>query len=297
MTDMDEKSAPPAGTISERIQTVLPLLTTQERRAALYLRDNYPVAGLEPVARLGQASGVSSQSVLRLAAKLGFTGYREFQEHLRLEISEERSTPLSRWVARDPGGAEGDWLSSFGSRLAENVNAAFARVVRDDFEAAASALGDRKRPVGVIGGRFTQSLARILVRHLEIVRGNIDEIGSISASWPDRLIDVDRRSIIVAYDIRRYASDVVRFVEIARQQGATVILFTDSRSAPASRFASQVFVAPTDSAGAWDSLAALLALTEALITRVTELQGSDTTERLSRLESIRAHLLDPKVMT
>ena len=120
--------------------------------------------------------------------------------------------------------------------------------------AAASALSDRKRPALAIGGRFTQALARYLVRHLEIVRGGMEEVGSISATWPDRLIDVDRRSVVIAYDIRRYQPDVVRFVEIAAQQGATVILFTDSRAAPACRHASHVFVAPTESAGAWDSL-------------------------------------------
>jgi DNA-binding MurR/RpiR family transcriptional regulator len=281
----------PEGPISERIQSVLESLTTQERRAALYLRDHYPVSGLEPLARFAQASGVSSQSVLRLAGKLGFAGYRELQEHLRSEIAEERSSPLGRWVSREVLPVEEDWLSGFGHHIADNVNAAFSLIVRPDFEAAAQALADRKRPALAIGGRFTQSLSRYLVRHLEIVRGAIEEVGSISATWPDRLIDVDKRSVVVAYDIRRYAPDVVRFCEIAVKQGATVILFTDSRAAPASRHASLTFVAPTESAGAWDSLSALFALTEAMIARVTEIEGGSTTERLARLESIRAHLL------
>jgi DNA-binding MurR/RpiR family transcriptional regulator len=292
MTIADQKTAP-AGAISQRIQDVLGSLTTQERRAALYLRDHYPVAGLEPLARLAAASGVSSQSVLRLVGKLGFAGYREFQEHLRAEISQQQSSPLGRWVARQAQTPDEDWLAGFGNHLAENVRAAFSLVVRDDFEAAARALADRKRPVLAIGGRFTQTLSRYLIRHLEIVRGNVEEVGSISATWPDRLIDVDRRSVVIAYDIRRYAPDVVRFCEIAAQQGATVILLTDSRAAPASRHASLVFVAPTDSIGAWDSLSGLFALTEALIARVTELEGGGTTERLGRLENIRARLLGP----
>jgi DNA-binding MurR/RpiR family transcriptional regulator len=291
MQTAGERTMAPEGPISERIQSVLGSLTTQERRAALYLRDHYPVAGLEPLARFAQASGVSSQSVLRLAGKLGFAGYRELQEHLRSEISQERSSPLGRWVSREIQPAEEDWLSGFGQHVADNVKAAFSLIVREDFEAAAQALADRKRPALAIGGRFTQTLSRYLVRHLEIVRGNVEEVGSISATWPDRLIDVDRRSVVIAYDIRRYAPDVVRFCEIAAQQGATVILFTDSRAAPASRHASLTFVAPTESAGAWDSLSAMFALTEAMIARVTELEGGSTTERLARLESIRAHLL------
>lgn len=287
---MDKKVANP---LLEALDRTLPDLTAQERRAALYLRDHYPVAGLDPLARFARASGVSSQTVLRFAGKLGFGSFRELQEHLREEIAAERSSPLSRWVSRSPGEAKGDWLAAFGNRISDNVKASFARVVRDDFEGAAQLLAESRRPVLAIGGRFTQILSRYLVRHLEIVRGNVEEVGSISATWPDRLIDVDRRAVVIAYDIRRYAHDIVRFCEIAAQQGATVILFTDSRAAPASRFSTHVFVAPTDSAGAWDSLAALFALTEALIARVTEIEDTGTTERLGRLESIRARLLGP----
>ncbi len=288
---MDKSVTDTRLSLPDRIGSLLGLLTAQERRAALYLRDHYPVAGLDPLARLARASGVSSQTVLRLTAKLGFESYREMQDHLRAEVSAERTSPLGRWVTRQEPEPNADWLGNFGGQVAQNVQAAFSMVVREDFEAAAKALSDRKRPTLAIGGRFTQSLARTIVRHLEIVRGGIEEVGSISATWPDRLIDVDRRSIILAYDIRRYQQDVVRFCEIASQQGATVILFTDSRAAPACRFANIVFVAPTDAPGAWDSLCALSALTEALIARVTEFEGSGTTERLGRLESIRERLL------
>jgi DNA-binding MurR/RpiR family transcriptional regulator len=274
-----------ATTLLHLIEDSLPGLTAQERRAALYLRDHYPVAGLDPLARLARVSGVSSQTVLRLAAKLGFGSYRELQDSLRGEVAAERASPLGRWMGRSTAESEEDWLAGFGAQIAGNIAAAFSMVVREDFERAAQALADRRRPALAIGGRFT--------RHLEVVRGGIEEVGSISSTWPDRLIDVDRRSIVIAYDIRRYAPDVVRFTEIAAEQGAFVILFTDSRAAPACRHASVVFAAPTDSAGAWDSLAALFAVTEALIARVTELEGSGTTERLGRLENIRARLLGP----
>jgi DNA-binding MurR/RpiR family transcriptional regulator len=280
-----------ATTLLHLIEDALPGLTAQERRAALYLRDHYPVAGLDPLARLARVSGVSSQTVLRLAAKLGFGSYRELQDSLRGEVAAERASPLGRWMGRSTAESEEDWLAGFGAQIAGNIAAAFSMVVREDFERAAQALADRRRPALAIGGRFTQALARTITRHLEVVRGGIEEVGSISSTWPDRLIDVDRRSIVIAYDIRRYAPDVVRFTEIAAEQGAFVILFTDSRAAPACRHASVVFAAPTDSAGAWDSLAALFAVTEALIARVTELEGSGTTERLGRLENIRARLL------
>jgi DNA-binding MurR/RpiR family transcriptional regulator len=62
---------------------------------------------------------------------------------------------------------------------------------------------------------------------------------------------------------------------------------TDAAHAPILEHASDRMIARIDSAGTWDSLTALLAITEALAARVTELSGTRTAERLSRLETLR----------
>lgn len=276
--------------VQARLARALEELTPRERRVGLYLRDHYPVAGLDPLPRFATSAGASPQTVLRLVAKLGFAGYREFQDQLRAELLSEHASPLGRWVAHRPAEG-GDWLGAFGAHLAANLADAFERVVRADFEAAAALLAEKRSSVFAAGGRFTQPIARYLVRHLQIVRGKAEEIGSLTATWPDRLLDFDRRTVVVIYDIRRYQRDATRLAEAAAEQGATVILFTDSRSAPAARSARYVFVAPVEGAGAWDSSLALFGLTEALIARVTELEGGGTADRLGRLENLRSKLL------
>jgi DNA-binding MurR/RpiR family transcriptional regulator len=279
-------------TVAQSLTDIAAELTPRERRAADHLAAHYPVAGLAPMARFAKSAGASSQTVLRLLAKLGLPSWRALQDRLRTELASERASPLGRWTAhRAATVAEGDQLAAFGARLAANVADAFRDLDRGTFEEAAREIADARRPVLVVGGRFTQSFARLMVRHLEIVRGGVDEIGSLSATWPDRLIDLGRRSIVVAYDVRRYQPDVVRLCGFAAERGATVILFTDSPDAPAAASADVVLVGATESDGAWDSFASLLALTEALVARVTELASQDAAARLSRLEQIRAKVL------
>lgn len=279
-------------TVAEALAVVAGDLTPQERRAADHLAEHYPVAGFAPMARFARSAGASSQTVLRLLAKLGFSNWRALQDRLRGELAGERASPLGRWTAyRATAEADGDRLEAFGAHLAENVATTFQNLDRAEFEAAAKRLADPRRRVLVVGGRFSQALARLLVRHLEIVRGEVEEIGSLSSTWPDRLIDVGRRTVIVAYDVRRYQPDVVRLCAFAAERGAAVILLTDSRDAPAAAHARSTLVAATDSAGAWDSFTSLLAVTEALVARVTELASHETAERLGRLEHIRAKVL------
>jgi DNA-binding MurR/RpiR family transcriptional regulator len=267
--------------------------TAQEQRAARYLAQHYPASGLGPMARFARAAGVSPQTVLRFLAKLGLANWEEFQDRLRAELAGSRASPLGRWTAkRGAASPETDWLSAFGARIARNVAETFAHLSAAEFESAARAIADPRRKVMVIGGRFTQQLARLLARHLQILRGGVDEIGSLSATWPDRLIDVGRQTVVVAYDIRRYSQDVIGFCGLAAEQGATVVAITDDAGAPIVSHASVAMIGWVESDATWDSIAALLALTEALTARVTELSGAKTAERLARLESLRERLLD-----
>ncbi len=290
---LDGSAEPPAlpDSIVERLQRREAELTGQERRAAAYLRLHYPAAGLGAMARFARAANVSPQTVLRLLTKLEFVSWEDFQDRLRVELVAEQASPLGRWTARhaaaDP---QSDWLAAFGERLARNVAASFAGLSPAEFESAALSIADPRYRVLVIGGRFTQQLARLLVRHLQIVRGGVEEIGSLSSTWPDRLIDAGRKTVVVAFDIRRYSQDVIRFAALAAEQGARIVAMTDAADAPILKHASQKIIGIVETASTWDSLAALLALTEALAARVTELSGGTMPERLARLETLRQRL-------
>lgn len=294
MTDPQSPSATPALTgikppgIVERLKRCDPELTARERRAAAHLRLHFPAAGLGAMAHFARSAHVSPQTVLRLLAKLGFASWQQLQDQLRVELAAEQLSPLGRWrVGHAARRRDAGWLAGFGERLARNVADSFADLAPAEFEAIAKAVADPKHRVMLIGGRFTQPIARLLQRHLQIVRDGVEEVGGASGSWPDRLIDAGPGTVLIAYDIRRYSDDVIRFASLASSHGARVIAMTDSPRAPILQHASHRMIAAIDTAGTWDSLTSLLAVTEALAARVTELSGARTAERLSRLETLR----------
>ena len=90
--------------IAEEIKQNLDRLTTTERKPARYLLANYPLAGLETVARFARRAGVSGPSVLRLIGKLGFSGYGEFQRTLREELEARLQSPLTKGYDKPPAG-------------------------------------------------------------------------------------------------------------------------------------------------------------------------------------------------
>src|SRR6185437_17047712 len=84
--------------IAELIADRIGAMPAGERRAAQTLIANYPLTGLKTVAEFSTAAGVSSPTILRFVARLGFQNYPEFQSALQDELAAQLQSPLSRTV-------------------------------------------------------------------------------------------------------------------------------------------------------------------------------------------------------
>lgn len=276
--------------VAERIRNSLGRLTPTERRPALTLLANYPVAGLETVAQFSRRAAVSGPTILRLVAKLGFDSYLDFQQALRDELEQRLQTPLAKAPPGSGSSGSGDFISGYTQAIITNIQDSMAEISRDEFEAAVALLADERRRVMAIGGRFTSSLAFHLYLHLRELRPRVGLVSEQSAAWAEHLLDLGRNDVLIVFDIRRFQDDVVRFATEAASAGTRVILFTDTWVSPVAAVASHVFAVRTSLPSSWESFAALTALSEALIARLHAERWNKSRERMERLENLRAHL-------
>jgi DNA-binding MurR/RpiR family transcriptional regulator len=276
--------------VAARIRRSLGRLTPTERRPALTLLASYPVAGLETVAQFAARAHVSGPTILRLVAKLGFVSYLDFQQALRDELELRLQTPLAKAPPGSGAPPQRDFLSTYTRAIIDNIETSIADVPREDFEAAVALLADPRRRVLLIGGRFTSSLAAHLYLHLRELRPRVQLVAGQTATWAEHLLDLGRNDVLVVFDIRRFQDDVVRFVREAAAGGTHVLLFTDTWVSPAAAVADHVFSVRTTMPSSWESFAALSALSEALIARLHAERWDDSSRRMEKLESLRAHL-------
>ena len=276
-------AADPTPSIAELIRRDLGIMTPNERRAAQRLLADYPVAGLETVARFGRAAGVSGPTVLRMIAKLGFRSYGAFQRALRGELAARLETPLMK--GGDASGS--DRLGRFAEAAIANIRETAANVPSNELDAVAALLSDGGRPAHVLGGRFTDSLADYLVAHLRVLRPRVRRIAGSSMNWLDQLLDIGKRDVVVIFDIRRYAPDIAAFAGKAAKRGAIVVLLTDQWLSPVSRVARHVLPAHVIAPSVWDSAAGLLLLVEALLAAIAADLGPTARQRLSAVETMR----------
>jgi DNA-binding MurR/RpiR family transcriptional regulator len=275
-----------APSVAETVRDRLRTLTASERRAARTLLANYPMLGLETVAEFSARCGVSSPTILRFIARLGFAHYADFQRRLREEVEAQLKSPLAK-AGRAPTPGEVPLHVGFAAATAENITETFRHMPEAEFEAAAALLADPKRRLHLLGGRFTDAIARYMAAHLRILRPGVHHIDGQPGNWRDQLLDVGRRDVLVVFDIRRYQEDLLLHAQSAAEHQASVVLLTDQWLSPIARIAAHVLPTRIQVPSAWDSSAALLVVVEALLAAVTTRNWPTVKARIGALEELR----------
>jgi DNA-binding MurR/RpiR family transcriptional regulator len=277
--------------IAETIRQGLARLTPTERKPALALLANYPVPGLEPVAQFAKRAGVSGPTILRLVAKLGFSSYPRFQQALRDELELRGQAPLAKIGARPLGQwPGGDLVNQYGRAIVANIETSLSEMPRSEFRGALELLGDQRRRISLVGGRFSSSVALQFYLHLRELRPRVQLVSGQTATWVEHLLDFGSKDVLVVFDIRRYQEDVVGFANEAAALGADIVLFTDQWLSPIAAVARHVFAVRTAIPSSWESFGALSALTEILVAGLQAKYWGEAKRRMERLEKIRSRL-------
>ena len=279
-----------AVTVAERLRLQLGELTPAERKVARTLMADYPVAGLDPIARLSAASGVSAPTVVRLVSKLAFGSYADFQQSLKSEVSARLSSPLEMHAGREA--ARGDALRRTELAVCGGIRSSFARLPPAEFEHAVRLLAEPRRGVTLIGGRFSSMLAGYLAAHLRILRPRVQMISAAGADRMSSVLDVGRRDVLVAFDYRRYQHDTVRLAATAKEQGATVIAFTDPYLSPLAAHADVILTSSVQSPSPFDALTPAVALVEAIIAALVDRLGDAPVARMARYDALYDGTID-----
>ena len=131
-------------TVAARVHDLNEALTSAGRRAARGLLGNYPLLGLAPVAEFAEGAGVSSATIVRFVAQLGFRSYPDFQRALREELEERSRSPLQRpALATEPLGTE-TFLGGFMEQSAQRLRETTELIPAWEFDAVCQSVAQGK---------------------------------------------------------------------------------------------------------------------------------------------------------
>lgn len=269
----------------QRIEAMSAELTATERRLAAALLADWPFAGLDSIQKLAERTAISAPTITRFVHKLGCRGFQEFQRNLIEELREGSRSPVDLHV-RGSGGP--GTLAEFARRAAQSAEQLAGAVTEDQFRRICDLLADESRSLHIIGGRISDALALHLSRHLRQMRRGVFHLPSDPEQWPEYLLRMRPRDVMVLVDFRRYQPNLLRLARMAaRDRKAGVVLITDRWLSPIAGHAREVLPVPTEVGTAWDTSVAALALIEAMIVNISDRDWTATRRRIESWDALR----------
>ena len=262
-------------------------LTPSEEKIARLLLTDYPGAGLGSASNLARRAGVSDPTVVRLAVKLGYEGYADFQAKLLAEVEARLHSPLLMMETKRPPGPEDNPILAYLASVDAAMGKAAGITPLASYDRAARLIMEAKGEVVLIGGRFSRHVAGMFAGYLLQFRQNIRDIGVLSSQAFDILADLGRKDVLVVFDYRRYQLDVVSFARQAAARDVRIVLFTDQWLSPVAEFAETTIVSPLEVASPYDTLVPAIAQMEALTAHILSTLGDEARARIERLEEVR----------
>jgi DNA-binding MurR/RpiR family transcriptional regulator len=106
----------------------------------------------------------------------------------------------------------------------------------------------------------------------------------------DDLAWADKRDVLIAMSMRPYRTEVVAAIEVAREQGLTIIGLSDSPASPIIRAADHGFVVAVDTPQFFPSSVSTIALLETLLSFVIAVASDEIVDRVEQFHRRRHQL-------
>lgn len=244
-------------------------------------------------------AGVHPAAAVRLARRLGFSGYPEFRAFLQsnlvgnddslLDGQTDFDNPAARIAARLVKAGEGHVLSSILDSEIAALEKVRTSVSDAEIRQFATTIRDARR-VFLLGRGHSASLAALI--SLRLSRSSYDardlcpQVGQLA----DQLVSLGKSDVVWLLAFRRVAPLIREVARIALERGATVLALTDvlaTRFDPAPHY---LIAASRGELGGSQSLVVPMTIANAVVLDLAAIDEGRSLKALERQSTLRAEL-------
>lgn len=256
-----------------------------ERRVVDAIVDEPRRVAFGTVAELAERSRTSGPTVVRVARKLGYDGYRELQAAAQAELGSAADLAPAAARIRATASSRDDPLARALAAEVANVEASLRGADPAAFATAVRLLAERKRRLVVVGGDAERGIAATFADQLGQLRDGVELLDGTPPRIAARVALAGPADVAVAVDVRRYDAWLLEAVGALRAAGSDVVAVTDGPTSPLVGGAAAWFAVRAEGAGPFDSHVGTLAVLHALVTGVADRLRAAAATRLDRIES------------
>ncbi|MCD8511238.1 MAG: MurR/RpiR family transcriptional regulator [Bacillus sp. (in: Bacteria)] len=214
--------------IKQQIKQKYNDLTQRMKIVANFIIDNPREIALNHAKEVGNLTETSETTVIRCCHALGYSGYAEVQEEIRIALL----TPVDPFKALREGiKADSSILAPMNQDL-EYIGKMTHEISETAFEHTIEMIIQAKRII-VVGLRGSYAPAHWLAYTLNIIKGNVVAFRGDLDDANYLLTDLNEDSLVITLSFPRYIQQTISFTKAAKEKGARIVSITDDELSPA----------------------------------------------------------------
>lgn len=257
-------------------------LTPSQQRVAQVVSNHQQLASYSEIAEIADRAMVNASTVVRYAKALGYSGWPDLQQELRVrylagltteqtleEHSASQDSPLHGAIRRDIA----------------NLQQTLGSIDALEGEAVIEALAQAKSIVVV--GMGTMSAPAMVLAHLGSVIGYpITFQGSGGPHLAASLNRLATGDVLVVANVWRPMREIVLAAETARRAGAVVVALTDMRRGTLAKLADHALIIPSEGVSFFTSVTAATSVVYGLVSGMEAAHSERSRAVLRRTQDV-----------
>jgi len=252
-------------------------LTPTERRIAETVLEDPTLLAFGTVSDLADRVETSRPSIVRFATKLGFEGYTDLQNQIRVELSSQLSSPSHRIRQQDASS------TPIRGAIEAAIRTTFDTLDQQRLGALATPI-TKARNVWIISGETSMAGAIVLHSGLSMVRPDVHFVQEHSTGR--ELSSAAPGDTAVVYDFVRYRRNSITTARTLAQLGVSIVAITDGPLSPLAGLTKDWCELSIPAVGPFDSSIPAVLASELLVAQVAKQIGKKAFTRIDRLESL-----------
>ncbi len=270
--------------ITETIKSNLDIMTKSEHKIATYFLSNPNGFAFETLDDIAAKIGISTTSVIRFCRKIGFAGYKDFQDSVRTGFKSELTLPdkFNRAIGNESHHAQ---LVRSVRNAIGCIEKTFGDISESHIYDTANSIINAKR-VFCFGLKESFALAHYAYTRFLTVRSDVFLLSAGHSGEIESVLSLGKGDVCICFLFRRYTKPAPQIVRVLKKQGVKVILITSPPYDELEGDADIFLPCHVDINGIKNSAVAPICLTDHLCNSIVAASGDKTLDYMKKSEEL-----------
>ena len=270
--------------IPKIIKSNLAQMTKSEYTIATHFLTNPNAFAFETLNSIAAKTGVSTTSVIRFCRRIGFSGYKEFQDCVRVDIRHNLTLPdkFNRTVNSKTHKIQ---LPTTMQNAIRCINQTFEYINTEQISKAVNTIINAER-VFCFGLKESFALAHYAYTRFLTIRSDVFILSAAQGGEIESVLSLKKNDVCIFFLFHRYTKPAPKILELLKKQGVTVILITSPPYDELEHNANILFPCCVDINGIKNSAIAPICLIDHLCNCAIAESESTTLNYMKKLENL-----------